>query len=62
MTLRPFAKVRMWTWKHQDRSETPGIGIFHGNRIQIHLTPTEARDMADKLHDMADHIETQEAQ
>lgn len=62
MTVRPFAQVRNWTWKHQDRSETPGIGIFHGNRIQIHLTPAEARAMADRLHDMADRIDAQATQ
>jgi len=54
---RPFIKVRYWTWRDHARNATPGVGIFTGNQIQAHLTPAEARNLADKLHDMADQID-----
>lgn len=53
---RPFVKLRRWEWKEASTT-TPGIGIFRGEAILAHLTPTEARTMADKLHDYADQIE-----
>lgn len=59
-TTRPFMKARYWTWRDYARTETPGIGLFSGNQIQAHLTPTEARDLADKLHDMADQIDARQ--
>lgn len=57
MTRRTYAYVRKWTWKHKDDTETPGIGIFQGRNLIAHLTPDEARAMADQLHDLADLTE-----
>ena len=54
---RAYAYVRPWTWKHEDRTETPGVGIFRGRDLIAHLTPDEARTMADQLHDQADRTE-----
>ena len=33
---------------------TPGIGLMRGEIIHAHLTPVEARTLADRLHDLAD--------
>lgn len=54
---RPQVYTRLWAWKDANRNETPGVAIFRGNDLQAHLTPTEARTLADKLHDMADKVE-----
>jgi hypothetical protein len=59
VTARPFATLRKWIWKDGDRTQIPGIGIFHGDRLRAHLTPDEARKMADNLHDMADELQAQ---
>ncbi len=56
---RPKVYPRCWAWKDADRNETPGVGIFRGHSLQAHLTPTEARTLADKLHDMADQVDSQ---
>lgn len=55
---RPKVYARAWAWKDASRNETPGVALFRGNALQAHLTPTEARTLADTLHDMADRIET----
>ncbi|WP_207346416.1 hypothetical protein [Arthrobacter sp. E3] len=57
MTIRPYLKARPWTWKTQDGPQFPGIGLFRGDRLQAHMTPTEARTVADTLHDLADQID-----
>jgi len=59
-TRRPFLKARYWTWRDPDANTTPGVGFFTGKQIQAHLTPAEARTLADKLHDMADQIEAKQ--
>lgn len=56
MTRRPTINARYWTWKDRDQNETPGVGLFSGSFLKAHLTPTEARALADQLHDMADRI------
>lgn len=57
MNRRAYAYIRRWTWKHEDQTETAGAGIFRGRDLVAHLTPEEARAMADELHDLADRIE-----
>ncbi|MDQ0824308.1 hypothetical protein QFZ60_000481 [Arthrobacter sp. B2I5] len=54
---RPKVYTRLWAWKDADRNETPGVGLFRGQDLQAHLTPGEARTLADKLHDLADRAE-----
>ncbi|WP_164202360.1 hypothetical protein [[Micrococcus luteus] ATCC 49442] len=54
---RPELNARYWTWKDQEQNETPGVGLFAGHFIKAHLTPAQARTLADKLHDMADKLE-----
>ncbi|WPU08083.1 hypothetical protein SMD14_13005 [Pseudarthrobacter oxydans] len=54
---RPYLVPRMWSWKDTERNTTPGIGLFRGQELKAHLTPDEARALADKLHDMADNLQ-----
>ena len=54
MTHRPYLKARTWTWKDASGNETPGIGLMQGTSVRAHLTVTEARTLADRLHDLAD--------
>lgn len=54
MGKRPYLIVRRWTWKDAAGNETPGIGLMYGTSVKGHLTVTEARTMADRLHDLAD--------
>lgn len=54
MTARPYLKPRRWTWKDADGSETPGLGLMRGQSVRAHLTWTEARTLADKIHDLCD--------
>ena len=60
MTTPPFLKARYWDWKDQDGRGTRGVGLFRGADLKAHLTPTQARTLADTLHDMADRIESKE--
>jgi hypothetical protein len=55
---RPYVKVRRWEWRDADGIKTPGVGILRGQAVVAHLTPDEARRMADRLHDMADAAES----
>lgn len=54
MTIRPTVQPRPYAWKAKDRSETPGIALWGKNGLTAHLTPLEARILADRLHDLAD--------
>lgn len=51
---RPYLTPRPYIWKDEDKTETPGVGLMHGNRIRAHMTYTEARSLADFLHDLVD--------
>lgn len=56
--MRPSLNVRNWIWKDKARNETPGIGLLTwAGQLKAHLTPDEARALADKLHDMADQMD-----
>lgn len=49
-------------WVDRDTGDrVPGVALMHGPKVLAHMTPDEARAMADKLHDYADHIEQEEA-
>lgn len=55
--MRPSLNARKWTWK-EARNETPGIGLMTwAGHLKAHLTPDEARTLADTLHDLADQLE-----
>lgn len=56
---RPTIRARRWIWKDADGTHTPGIGLVHGTSVKAHLTPGEARALADRLHDLADTAERQ---
>jgi len=56
---RPFLWARDYVWMNPDKTGTPGIGLMYGNKLKAHLTPVEARTMADKLHDLADKVESE---
>lgn len=57
MTYRPYLIIRPWGWRAEDGTNIPGIGLMYGTKVRAHLTPKEAREMADKLHDLADQTE-----
>lgn len=50
----PGVTARRYAWKEQDRSETPGIALWGKSGITAWLTYTDARAIADRLHDLAD--------
>lgn len=54
MTRRPRLTPRPYTWKNRDQTETAGIGLMRGAQIQAHMTFSEARTLADRLHDLVD--------
>lgn len=55
--LRPHLSIRPYTWK-AGFAELPGIALVYGHgTIRAHLTLTEARTMADTLHDLSDRID-----
>lgn len=57
-TRRPYLNsVQPYTWRDRDGTRTPGIILNHGKLPAAHLTPDEARELADTLHDLADQIE-----
>lgn len=58
--FRPLAKVRKRDWLDHDGTRTPGIALMFGPKVLAHMTPDEARAMADKLHDYADQIQQEE--
>lgn len=51
---RPRLTARPYAWRDKDRTETPGIAIWHRKGLAGHLTYSEARALADRLHDLAD--------
>lgn len=57
MNRRPFLTVRPYTWRAPDGTRTAGVALKRGGLIRAHMTPDEARVMADKLHDIADQTE-----
>lgn len=54
---RPFLTAKPYTWKAADGTRIPGVALKHGGLTRAHMTPAEAREMADKLHDLADQTE-----
>ncbi|QHK18818.1 hypothetical protein GU243_02420 [Pseudarthrobacter psychrotolerans] len=55
---RPWLLAKPVTWKARDQIRIPGIGLFRRDAMQAHLTPDEARALADRLHDMADRVDS----
>lgn len=56
---RPHINVRLWAWKSPGAPDVPGVGLFQGgSRLQAHITPAQAHELADLLHDLAEEIET----
>ena len=51
---RPFVTAKKWAWLEDGGKRTPGIGLMRGGTVSAHLTPAEARTLADRLHDLAD--------
>jgi hypothetical protein len=62
MTRRPYiGRIRRFNWLNQHTGNyVPGIGLWHGQRLMAHLTPLEAKQLADRLVDLAELIEEQE--
>lgn len=57
---RPSAHAKKYNWLTPSGETIPGIAIMHRHKVLAHMTPEEAKAMADKLHDYADHIEQEE--
>lgn len=55
---RPYLKLMPHTWKAKDGTRTPGMALKYCGLVRAHLTPDEARTLADKLHDLADKQDT----
>lgn len=51
---RPYVKALPWTWRDADGSSTPGVALMQGRTVRAHLTPAEARTLADRIHDLTD--------
>lgn len=51
---RPGITARKRVWIDTDGTRTPGVGLMRGANVHAHLTPLEARTLADRLHDLAD--------
>lgn len=51
-------QVKARPWLHGDRV-IPGIAFMRGQRVLAHMTAAQARNTADKLHDLADQLEQQ---
>lgn len=51
---RPYVKARAYTWLDADGTATPGIALLQGRSVKAHLTPAEARTLADRIHDLTD--------
>lgn len=51
---RPNLTAKRRVWLDADGTRTPGIGLMRGANVHAHLTPLEARKLADRLHDLAD--------
>ena len=49
-------QVKARPWLHGDRV-IPGIAFMRGQRVLAHMTAAQARNTADKLHDLADQLE-----
>ncbi len=54
MSYRPYVKARPYTWLTPDGTGTPGVALMQGKTVRAHLTADEARNLADKLHDLTD--------
>ncbi|MFJ6355420.1 hypothetical protein [Pseudarthrobacter oxydans] len=51
---RPKLRPLPYTWKAENRTETPGLALMNGSQLRAHLTYAEARKLADKIHDLCD--------
>ncbi|GAA4374131.1 hypothetical protein [Paeniglutamicibacter cryotolerans] len=55
--FRPQAKLRIRDWLDKDGTRTPGIAIMHAGKVLAHMSPSEARAIADQIHDYADQLD-----
>lgn len=57
---RPSASAKKYNWLTPNGETIPGIALMHRHKVLAHMTPAEARAIADKLHDYADQLEKDE--
>ncbi|WP_431711109.1 hypothetical protein [Glutamicibacter uratoxydans] len=60
--MKPKFQVRRYEWINKATQErVDGIGLLRrgDGRVVGHLTPAQARAIADKLHDLADELEAE---
>ena len=55
--FRPKPTVRKRTWVDLDGSRTPGVAIMHAGKVLAHMSPEEARAIADRFNQLADQVE-----
>ena len=61
MRTRPhISRIRTYTYKSKDGSGTEGIGLFKGRELAVHLTPSEAIELANTLVDEAEKFASKE--
>ena len=58
--FRPQAKLFKRPWLDKDGTRTPGIALMHGAKVIGHMTPAEARSIAEQLLRYADQLEKDE--
>lgn len=59
---RPRVQPRPYAWRDKDGTQAAGIALWARNGLAGHLTDVEARQLADRLHDLADQLPTQHDQ
>lgn len=57
---RPGADAQIRTWSGDGGVRTPGIALVRNRVLLAHLTPAEARVLADRIHDLAGKFESHE--
>lgn len=58
---RPVPKARLYDWLEDNGVRVHGIGVTSRRTVIGHLTPAEARAMADRLHELANRSEAKSA-
>ncbi|EZP62322.1 hypothetical protein [Micrococcus luteus] len=57
--IRPFySNIRPYPWRDKDDTTVPGIGIFKGSSLCLHLTEDEAIELANHLLDVIEKSRT----
>ena len=59
--FRPFVTTQSRAWVDRETGDrVPGIALMHGAKVVAHMTPEEAKAMAEQLLRYADQLEKDE--